>query len=117
VRVLHQGLARPAGDAGGALGASDGLGSGPVRANGAGMIAAGDGVRPGHGDSMAHRPAPATGDVLLVMQYEGKGIVMHPGALRDATAEAATSARRKVATRLSQGEDRQEEDGKAWQPL
>jgi len=51
------------------------------------------------------------------MQYEGKGIVMHPGALRDATAEAATSARRKVATRLSQGEDRQEEDGKAWQPL
>jgi hypothetical protein len=49
---------------GGVLGASDGFGPGPVRANGAGMIAAGDGVRLGHGDPMAHRPAPATGDVL-----------------------------------------------------
>ena len=52
----------------------------------------------------AHRPAPAAGDVLLVMQYDGKGIVMRPGALREATAKAAAGARRKLATRLSPGE-------------
>jgi len=52
----------------------------------------------------ARRPAPAAGDVLLVMQYDGKGIVMRPGALREATAKAAAGARRKLATRLSPGE-------------
>jgi hypothetical protein len=52
----------------------------------------------------AHRPAPAASDVLLVMQYDGKGIVMRPEALREATAKAAAGARRKLATRLSPGE-------------
>jgi hypothetical protein len=52
----------------------------------------------------AHQPAPAASDVLLVMQYDGKGIVMRPGALREATAKAAAGARRKLATRLSPGE-------------
>jgi hypothetical protein len=50
------------------------------------------------------RPGPSQADVLLVMQYDGKGIVMRPGALRPATAKAAASARRKLATRLSPGE-------------
>lgn len=52
----------------------------------------------------AHRPAPAASDVLLVMSYDGKGIVMRPGALREATAKAAARAGRKLATRLSPGE-------------
>ena len=52
----------------------------------------------------AHRPAPAASDVLLVMQYDGKGIVMRREALREATAKAAAGARRKLATRLSPGE-------------
>ena len=52
----------------------------------------------------AHLPAPAASDVLLVMQYDGKGIVMRPEALREATAKAAAGARRKLATRLSPGE-------------
>ena len=52
----------------------------------------------------ARRPAPAGSGVLLVMQYDGKGIVMRPEALREATAKAAASTRRKLATRLSPGE-------------
>ena len=52
----------------------------------------------------AHQPAPAASGVLLVMQYDGKGIVMRPEALREATAKAAAGARRKLATRLSPGE-------------
>ncbi len=52
----------------------------------------------------ARRPAPAADEVLLVLQFDGKGIVMRPGALRDATAKAAVSSRRKLATRLSPGE-------------
>jgi hypothetical protein len=51
-----------------------------------------------------HQAAPAASDVLLVMQYDGKGIVMRPGALREATRKAAAGARRKLATRLSPGE-------------
>ena len=52
----------------------------------------------------ARRPGPAAGEVLLVLQFDGKGIVMRPEALRDATAKAAASSRRKLATRLSPGE-------------
>ena len=52
----------------------------------------------------ARRPAPAADEVLLVLQFDGKGIVMRPEALRDATARAAASSRRKLATRLSPGE-------------
>ena len=52
----------------------------------------------------AHQAAPAARDVLLVMQYDGKGIVMRREALREATAKAAAGARRKLATRLSPGE-------------
>jgi hypothetical protein len=52
----------------------------------------------------AHKPPPGTADTLLVMQYDGKGIVMRPEALREATAKAAAGTRRKLATRLSPGE-------------
>ncbi len=52
----------------------------------------------------ARRPGPAAGGMLLVMQFDGKGIVMRPGALREATARAAAAGRRKLATRLSPGE-------------
>jgi hypothetical protein len=51
----------------------------------------------------ARRPQPAP-DRLLVMQFDGKGIVMIPSALRQATAKAAARAERKLATRLSAGE-------------
>src|SRR5215469_12559902 len=40
----------------------------------------------------------------LVLTFDGKGIVMLPGALRPATAKAAQSAENKLATRLSPGE-------------
>jgi hypothetical protein len=40
----------------------------------------------------------------LVLAFDGKGIVMLPGALRPATARAAESAENKLATRLSPGE-------------
>jgi hypothetical protein len=52
----------------------------------------------------AHRPAPSGSDVVLVMSYDGKGVVMRPGALREATAKAAAGSQRKLATRLSPGE-------------
>ena len=52
----------------------------------------------------ARRPAPRPDDQLLVLTFDGKGIVMRPGALRPATARAAASARCKLATRLSPGE-------------
>src|SRR5438874_4574097 len=50
--------------------------------------------------------APGTGPDtdVLAMQYDGKGVVMRPDALREATAKAATS--RKLSTRLSRGEKR-----------
>jgi hypothetical protein len=41
---------------------------------------------------------------VLVLTFDGKGIVMRPDALRPATARAAAAARRKLATRLSPGE-------------
>jgi hypothetical protein len=48
-------------------------------------------------------PLCQAGDVL-VLSCDGKGMVMRPAALRPATAKAATS--RKLATRLSKGEQR-----------
>ena len=42
--------------------------------------------------------------MLLVLSFDGKGIVMLPGALRQATARAASAAGKKLATRLSPGE-------------
>jgi hypothetical protein len=50
------------------------------------------------------RPGPSPDDVVLAMQFDGKGVVMLPGALRPATARAAKEGRRKLATRLSPGE-------------
>jgi hypothetical protein len=50
------------------------------------------------------RPGPAPDDQVLVLTFDGKGIVMRPEALRPATAKAAASTRRKLATRLSPGE-------------
>ena len=52
----------------------------------------------------ARLPSPAPDDHLLVLTFDGKGIVMRPEALRPATAKAAASTRRKLATRLSPGE-------------
>jgi hypothetical protein len=48
--------------------------------------------------------SPAPDDHALVLTFDGKGIVMRPGALRPATAKAAASAQSKLATRLSPGE-------------
>jgi len=47
---------------------------------------------------------PAPEGYPLVLTFDGKGIVMLPGALRPATARAAASAESKLATRLSPGE-------------
>ena len=47
---------------------------------------------------------PAPEDHALVLTFDGKGIVMLPGALRPATAKAAAAAQNKLATRLSPGE-------------
>jgi len=54
-----------------------------------------------------HRqPAPAAKSELLVLQVDGKGIVMRPEALRPATAKAAGQATPKLSGRLSKGEKR-----------
>jgi hypothetical protein len=47
---------------------------------------------------------PAPDGHALVLTFDGKGIVMLPGALRPATAKAAAAAGSKLATRLSPGE-------------
>jgi hypothetical protein len=47
---------------------------------------------------------PAPGGHALVLTFDGKGIVMLPGALRPATAKAAAAAQNKLVTRLSPGE-------------
>lgn len=47
---------------------------------------------------------PATADTLLVLQVDGKGIVMRPEALRPATLKAHQTARRAMRTRLAPGE-------------
>jgi hypothetical protein len=48
--------------------------------------------------------SPAPDGWPLILTFDGKGIVMLPGALRPATAKAAASAESKLATRLSPGE-------------
>ena len=48
--------------------------------------------------------SPAPDGHALVLTFDGKGIVMLPGALRPATARAAAAAAGKLATRLSPGE-------------
>ena len=55
----------------------------------------------------AERSAPGCdfGDVL-VLSVDGKGIVMRPEALREATRRAAQSSSTKLKTRLSKGEKR-----------
>ncbi|MGE5695804.1 MAG: ISKra4 family transposase [Candidatus Sericytochromatia bacterium] len=52
------------------------------------------------------RPATADTEQLLVLQVDGKGILMRPDALRPATAKAAETASAKLASRLSKGEKR-----------
>jgi hypothetical protein len=53
----------------------------------------------------AQRELPACPDAdLLVLTFDGKGIVMRPEALREATAKVARTAGSKLATRLSPGE-------------
>jgi len=48
--------------------------------------------------------SPAPDGHPLVLTFDGKGIVMIPGALRPATARAAAAAEGRLATRLSPGE-------------
>ena len=48
--------------------------------------------------------SPAPDDHALVLTFDGKGIVMVPGALRPATAKAAAAAEGRLVTRLSPGE-------------
>ena len=53
------------------------------------------------------RPAGCTADQVLVLQADGKGVVMRPDGLREATAKAAAKAGKgKLTTRLSPGEKR-----------
>lgn len=54
----------------------------------------------------ARRPEAAGAEALLVMQVDGKGVVMRPEALRPATAKAAAEATPKLATRTCRGEKR-----------
>lgn len=51
-------------------------------------------------------PEPGTGDDVLVLSVDGKGIVMRPDSLRPATERAAATATTKLETRLSKGEKR-----------
>ena len=52
----------------------------------------------------ARQPDPAPEEQVLMLQADGKGIVMREDGLRPATAKAAAAAKRKVAARLSPGE-------------
>ncbi len=51
-------------------------------------------------------PEPDASSDVVVISVDGKGIVMRPDALREATAKAASAATPKLETRLSQGEKR-----------
>ncbi len=51
-------------------------------------------------------PEAGTGEEVLVLSCDGKGIVMRSDALRPATAKAAATTTPKLATRLSKGEKR-----------
>jgi hypothetical protein len=52
----------------------------------------------------ARRPNRLDVSWLLVLSFDGKGVVMRPEGLRVATAKAAATSGRKLATRLSPGE-------------
>lgn len=52
-----------------------------------------------------HRPA-GDHENVLVLSYDGKGVVMRPDALRPATAHKAQTTSNKLATRVSPGEKR-----------
>lgn len=52
----------------------------------------------------ARTPTPASAATLLVLSVDGKGIVMRPGHLREATRKAAERAQRTFRTRLATGE-------------
>jgi hypothetical protein len=54
----------------------------------------------------ARAPEPGESDDVVVISVDGKGIVMRPDALREATARAAGAATPKLGTRLSKGEKR-----------
>jgi len=54
----------------------------------------------------ARSPVEEDHDDVLVISCDGKGVVMRPGALRPATAQAAQRASPKLKTRLSRGEKR-----------
>lgn len=54
----------------------------------------------------ARVPEPDASTDVVVISVDGKGIVMRPDALREATAKAARGATRKLETRLSKGEKR-----------
>jgi hypothetical protein len=62
------------------------------------------------------RPGQRPDDALLVLTFDGEGIVMRPEALRQATAKAAATARRKLATRLSAGESTAASGWPNWPP-
>ncbi len=49
---------------------------------------------------------PSSPDNLLILSTDGKGIVMRPDSLREATRKKAEKAKHKLATRLSAGEKR-----------
>jgi hypothetical protein len=63
-------------------------------------------ARDADGFYAARRPGPGPDGDALVLQVDGKGIVMRPGALREATAARAAAAGHKLTTRLSRGEKR-----------
>ena len=50
------------------------------------------------------KPEPAAETDALVISVDGKGIVMRPGELREATKKAAEAAKHKLKTRLTRGE-------------
>lgn len=52
----------------------------------------------------ARTPIPRTAEELLALSFDGKGIVMRPGALRPATRKAAAARRHRFRTRLASGE-------------
>ncbi|GHA65778.1 hypothetical protein GCM10010372_76840 [Streptomyces tauricus] len=52
----------------------------------------------------ARIPTPQSADVLLVLSADGKGIIMRPGHLREATRKAAERAKQTFRTRLAVGE-------------
>lgn len=51
-----------------------------------------------------HAPDPAPDGDVLVLSFDGKGVVMRPDGLRPATAKTAAQANHKLSARLSKGE-------------